>query len=76
MRLFGLFGLLLALLIVGVLIKKQTSSLATPVPLSAPLSAGASPAAARAQGSQAQEAFKESLDAAMQQQRAMPDETR
>ncbi|RZI66335.1 hypothetical protein [Variovorax guangxiensis] len=74
MRMFGLVGLVLASLIVGVLIKKQTSELATPAALAAPPSASTSTPTARALGQQVQEAFKQSLDAAVQQQRAMPDE--
>ena len=76
MRLFGLVGLLLALVIVGVLVKKQTSHLAAPATLGAPPSTSTSAPTMRAQGQQAQEAFKQSLVAAMQQQRAVPDEDR
>ena len=76
MRMFGLVGLVLALLIVGVLVRKQTSNLAAPAARGAAGSTGSSAPPLRAQGPQAQEAFKQSLDAAMQQQRAMPDEAR
>ena len=76
MKALGLLGLMLALLVVGVLVKKQTGSLALPAGASAPSSSGTSAPAVRAQPLQAQEAFKQSLDAAMQQPRALPDEAR
>jgi len=76
MRSIGLVGLLLALLIVGALVKKQASTSAVSEASSAPSLGGASAPTARARSAQAQEAFKQSLDAAMQQQRAVPDEAR
>ena len=76
MRSIGLVGLLLALLIVGALVKKQVSTSAVSEASSAPPVAGASAPMASARSAQTQEAFKQSLDAAMQQQRAMPDEAR
>ena len=73
-RVFGLVGLLLALVIVGLLVKKQLGTLAGPP--AAPAAASAPGIAAPAAGNprQVQEQFKQSLDAAMQQPRAMPDE--
>lgn len=56
MRVLGLIGLVLALAIVGLLVKKQMSSIAPPALSSAP-----------AQSQQIQQQFKQSLDAAMQQ---------
>ena len=68
MRVFGLVGLVLALLIVGVLAKKQ---LATPL-AAAP---GQAAPAVRAQTQPLQQDIQKSLDAAAQQQRrAMPEE--
>jgi curli biogenesis system outer membrane secretion channel CsgG len=71
MRALGLIGLVLALAIVGVLVKRQMGSMA------------ASPAAdARPQLSQPEQAvqvqqqFKQSLDAAMQPSRPIPDDAR
>ena len=70
MRVFGLLGLVLALLIVGLLVKKQIGGVAAP-----PLSGGNAPAASvRDQSQQIQQQFKQSLDAAVQAPRPMPDE--
>lgn len=74
---FGLVGLLLALAIVGVLVKKQMRAVSEPtntppagvvVPSTTP---GATP---QQQSQQIQQQFKQSLDAAMQQTRPMPDD--
>jgi curli biogenesis system outer membrane secretion channel CsgG len=71
MRALGLIGLVLALAIVGVLVKRQMGSMA-----------GAPAADARPQLSQPQQAlqvqqqFKQSLDEAMQQPRPIPDDAR
>jgi hypothetical protein len=71
MRALGLVGMLVALLIVGLLVKKQ---LGVGVPASG---AAASPAAAVSSNPrQAQEQFKQSLDAAMQAPRALPDDAK
>lgn len=70
MRLFGLIGLVLALLIVGILVKKQTGTLVAPAPAAAPGAVPSTPA----QGRQLQEDIKKSLDAAMQQPRDIPDD--
>jgi len=69
MRAFGLIGLVLALLIVGWLAKRQMGSLIAP-----PLPGSSAPAASvRDQSQQIQQQIKQSLDAATQP-RAMPDE--
>ena len=74
MRVVGLIGLLLALVIVGVLVKKQLGGVAA-----SPLSPGAvasTPAAAgnvREQSQQIQQQIRQSLDAA-QQPRPVPDD--
>jgi hypothetical protein len=68
-RALGLAGLVLALLIVGVLVKKQLGGMAA-VP-----SAGSAQAPA-AQPRQVEQQFKEALDAAMQQPRPVPDDAR
>jgi len=69
MRLSGLAGLLIALLIVGILVKKQLVGVAAPLP-----PAGTAPTGdARAQGQQVQQQIKQSLDAAMQA-RPVPDD--
>ncbi|MDM0086304.1 MULTISPECIES: hypothetical protein [unclassified Variovorax] len=68
MRVFGLVGLVLALLIVGVLAKKQLATPLAVVP-------GQAAPAVRAQTQQLQQDIQKSLDAAAQQQRrAMPEE--
>ena len=72
-RVFGLVGLVVALAIVGLLVKKQLAS-----PVAAPVSVegvSAMPAPA-SNPRQVQEQFKQSLDAAMQQARPMPDEAK
>lgn len=74
---FGLVSLLLALAIVGVLVKKQMRGVSEPantppagvvVPSTTP---GATP---QQQSQQIQQQFKQSLDAAMQPTRPMPDD--
>lgn len=73
MRALGLVGLLLALLIVGLLVKKQLNGVAAPVLPAGPTATGSAPAGdARAQSQQMQQQIKQSLDAAMQP-RPMPD---
>jgi len=72
MRIAGLIGLVLALAIVGLLVKKQLSSVVA-APAGAPAGA-AQPADARAQSQQIQQQYKQSLDAAMQQRRPVPDD--
>lgn len=63
MRALGLIGLVLALVIVGLLVRKQMGGVA-----------GAPAADPRAQGQQIQQQFKQSLDAAMQQPRPLTDD--
>ncbi len=71
MRVLGLLGLVLALLIVGLLVRKQMSGSIAP----SPLPGNAAPAASvRDQRQQIQQQFKQSLDAAMQPPRPVPDE--
>ena len=78
---FGVVGLLLALVIVGLLVKKQlaTTRQAIPVlaaPASSPASAdaGAPASTVRAQSQQIQQQYKQALEGAMQQARPVPDE--
>ena len=79
---FGLVGLVVALAIVGVLAKKQLASTRTPVPSLQPpaASSGAGTPAptgtVREQSQQVQQQVKEAMDAAMQPQRAMPDDAK
>ena len=72
MRVFGVLGLVLALAIVGLLVKRQLGT--TTVAPVLPSPAGQSAPAANPR--QVQEQFKQSLDAAMQQLRALPDEAK
>ncbi|QIL72697.1 hypothetical protein G7048_21490 [Diaphorobacter sp. HDW4B] len=66
---FGLVGLLVALAIVGVLVKKQMSAtkLTAQPALSAPASGASAPQNAREQSQLIQEQFKQQLDSALQQ---------
>ena len=74
MRAIGLIGLVLALLVVGVLAKKQMSPAVAPVlPPGVQATAPAPAGDARTQSRQIQEQIKQSLDAA-QQRRPMPDD--
>ncbi|SFM63911.1 hypothetical protein [Variovorax sp. OV329] len=73
-RIFGLLGLVLALVIVGLLLRKQLGTTVAPALPSA--TGQAAPAAATSNPRQVQEQFKQSLDAAMQQPRALPDEAK
>ena len=63
---FGLISLLLALAVVGLLVKKHMASTAVAVP-------GVPPTAA-VQSQQVQQQVKQAMEAAMQQPRPMPDE--
>ena len=65
MRVLGLVGLVIALLIVGLLIKKQMGSVVAPASANTP--------STPAQGRQLQQDIQKSLDAAMQP-RPMPDD--
>ena len=78
---FGLLGLLLCLAIVGVLVKKQLTSTQQMVPAlqvpgaTDPQSLASAPAATvREQSQQLQQQYKQALEGALQQPRAIPDE--
>jgi hypothetical protein len=71
MRSLGLIGLVLALVIVGVLVKKQMSGL---VPV--PAQAGVPAQNVREQSQQIQQQVRQSVEAAMQQSRPMPDDAK
>jgi hypothetical protein len=74
MRVVGLIGLVLALVVVGVLVKRQLGGVAaSPLPPGAAASAPAAAGDVRAQAQQIQQQFRQSLDAA-QQRRPMPDD--
>lgn len=75
MRSLGLIGLVLALLIVGVLVKKQMGSV-TPVaaPVVAPQDGAVAPTVP-AQSQQIQQQVRESVDAALQP-RVLPDDAK
>ncbi|QIL80591.1 hypothetical protein G7047_12270 [Diaphorobacter sp. HDW4A] len=66
---FGLVGLLVALAIVGVLVKKQigATKVAVPASISAPANGASTPQNVREQSQQMQEQFKQQLDSALQQ---------
>ena len=74
---FGLIGLLLALAIVAVLVKKQMGATRVAVPpavqgLPAPAEGAAS--TVRAQSQQVQQQVKQQMDALMQQPRTLPED--
>ncbi|MET3496543.1 hypothetical protein [Variovorax boronicumulans] len=77
MRIFGLLGLVLALVIVGLIAKKQMTTAAVPALPSAPgataTAPGEAPADVRTQSEQVQQQVKDALDAAAQA-RKMPDD--
>jgi len=77
MRMFGLLGLVLALVIVGLIAKKQMTTSAAPalpsVPGAAAPAPGEAPADVRTQAQQVQKQVKEALDAAAQA-RKLPDD--
>ena len=77
MRMFGLLGLVLALVIVGLIAKKQMTTSAAPalpsVPGAAAPAPGEAPADVRVQAQQVQKQVKEALDAAAQA-RKLPDD--
>lgn len=77
MRSLGLIGLVLALLVVGVLVKKQLGGV---VPTAVPAAPAGSqvdtaPTTVRAQSQQIQQQVREQVDAAMQP-RPLPDEAK
>ncbi|MDM0031313.1 hypothetical protein QTI33_04075 [Variovorax sp. J22P271] len=69
MRMIGLVGLLVALVVVGLLARKQLGGVAAPVLPTGSTATGD----ARAQSRQIQQQFKQSLDAAVQA-RPVPDD--
>ena len=77
MRVFGLLGLVLALVIVGLIAKKQLTTAVVPALPSVPGAAAPAPGEARAdvrtQSQQVQQQVKDALDAAAQA-RKMPDD--
>lgn len=76
MRVLGLVGVVLALVIVGLLVRKQLGSTITSPALPASAGAAAAPAASASNPRQMQEQFKQSLDAAMKTPRDLPDEAK
>ncbi|MDO5693471.1 MAG: hypothetical protein Q4G70_13530 [Pseudomonadota bacterium] len=80
MRIFGLLGLVAALVIVGLLVKQQLGASRASVPSLQPPAASTgtdAPATVRDQSRQIQQQYKEALDAAMKAQpRDVPDEAK
>lgn len=68
---FGVVSLLVVLAIVSVLVKKQMGALTVAPPAGIAIPAGATP---QQQSQQIQTQVKQSVDAAMQQARPMPDD--
>lgn len=77
MRMFGLLGLVLALVIVGLIAKKQLTTTASPalpvVPGAASPAPGEAPANARTQVEQVQIQVNQALDAAAQARKMSDD---
>lgn len=73
MRTLGLIGLVLALAIVGLTMKKQFAAVA-PAPAIAPAAGDGAAQDMRAQSRQIQQQIKQQLDATMSQPRPMPDD--
>ncbi len=77
---FGLVGLLVALAIVGVVVKKQLAATQQSVPaLAVPAPPGGSASGAHAptvreQSQQIQQQYKQAIEGAMQQPRPMPED--
>ncbi|GKS98476.1 hypothetical protein AVKW3434_03830 [Acidovorax sp. SUPP3434] len=76
---FGLVGLLVALAIVAVLVKKQMGATRASVPVIAvpgaqPPASGASAATVREQSQQVQQQVKQQMEALMQQARPVPED--
>lgn len=76
---FGLIGLLLALAVVGVLVKQQFSATRAVAPALVPAAAPGVPAASatesvREQSQQVQQQYKQAVEGLMQQPRPMQDE--
>jgi hypothetical protein len=77
---FGLLGLLLSLAIVGFLVKKQLASTQQIVPaLQVPIAGGpqspaSAPTTVREQSQQVQQQYKQAIEGALQQPRAVADE--
>ena len=74
LRIFGLIGLVLALVIVGMIASKELRKL--PASAQVPTSAASAPTTVRAQSQQIQQQFKQQLDSAMQAPRQLPDDAR
>ncbi|MEJ8853517.1 hypothetical protein WKW79_02995 [Variovorax robiniae] len=73
MRSLGLVGLVLALVIVGLLVKKQMNTL---MPAAVPPVAGAPAPNVREQSQQIQQQVRQQVEAAMQQPRPLPDDAK
>ena len=74
---WGLVGLVVALAVVGVLVKKQISATRTPVPSLQTAPGAVAPASAptvRDQSQQIQQQVKQQVEGLLQQTRPMPDE--
>ena len=76
---FGLVGLVVALAIVGLLVKKQLAATRTPVPALQTATGAAAPASVptgtvREQSQQVQQQVKQQMESLMQQTRPMPED--
>lgn len=76
LRIFGLLGVLIALVATGVLVKNQLKTVVPVTAPSAPTGTGQPAPTVRQHSEQVQQQTKQAVEAAMQQARPMPDEAR
>ncbi|NMM77579.1 hypothetical protein B2J88_41305 [Rhodococcus sp. SRB_17] len=70
----GIVSLLLALVIVGVLAKKQVSATRSTVPVLQPAADAPATATVRAQSQQVQQQYQQAIEGLVQQARPLPDD--
>ncbi|MGB3450198.1 MAG: hypothetical protein WBA58_06835 [Giesbergeria sp.] len=71
---FGIVSLLVALAVVGMVIKKQLAATRTAIPVLQPATAASEPANVRQQSQQVQDQYRKALEGALQQARPMPED--
>jgi hypothetical protein len=71
---FGIVSLLVALAVVGMVIKKQLTATHTAIPALQPATGASAPENVRQQSQQVQDQYRKALEGAMQQARPMPEE--
>jgi hypothetical protein len=71
---FGIVSLLVALAVVGMVIKKQLTATRTAIPVLQPTAGASEPVNVRQQSQQVQEQYRKALEGALQQARPMPED--